>query len=192
VSPARTPTTRKGFTIVEAAISAIVLGLLAAATLNTVSSAAASRRVTADRSRARLLADDLIGELNPLAYADPSNEAAALGPDALETNGASRVLFDDVDDYHGLTESPPMETDGKVIPGLTGWTRETRVQWASPASPTTNAAFETTVKRITVTVRRGNRVLARSETLRSGAWIKAGRTNKSGNASTVEASVTPK
>jgi MSHA pilin protein MshD len=182
---------RAGFTVIEGAIASIVLGLLVGAVANSVSAAAASRQRLADNSRGALLAEDLMTEIVQLDYAEPSNFSAPLGTDSGEVSGSSRALFDDVDDYHGLVESPPRAQDGTVISGLSGWTRQTTVKWATVADPTTDSSTETTIKRITVTVKRGNRTVGTSVWIRTGAWSKAVRTNKAVVSVGLSVSLTP-
>lgn len=42
-------------------------------------------------------------------------------PDATNA-GETRATFDNVGDYHGLSESPPRDQNDNVLPGLTGYT----------------------------------------------------------------------
>jgi prepilin-type N-terminal cleavage/methylation domain-containing protein len=184
----------RGFTMIEAAISSVVLGMLAGAVLTTVSAAAASRQRTSDRSRAGVLAHDLLAEITALEYSEPSMATITLGLDSPESVATNRLQLDDVDDYHGLLESPPRTREGTVIAGVTGWTRETRVQWVSAASPTTVMAAETRVKRITVTIRKGTAgvVLATADGLRTGAWSKSAQSGRTVSVTVKEDSVAPK
>jgi hypothetical protein len=62
-----------------------------------------------------------------------------------------------VDDYHGWSSSPPVEKDGTLLSGLTGWQRSVTVEWVNPDDPGEVKAFETGAKRITVTVSCGNK-----------------------------------
>ena len=64
-----------GFTLVEAAISTIIVGGVLVASLNVIGAAAMTRHRLAQRQRARLLAADLMSEIPRLPYADPT-----LGP----------------------------------------------------------------------------------------------------------------
>ena len=83
----------------------------------------------------------------------------ALGIDTGETTN-DRSDFDDVDDYDGWEKSPPRRKDGTKWKELTGWTRLVSVVRVEPGDPTQTAAAESGVKRITVTVKRGDIVMA--------------------------------
>lgn len=159
--------------MVEAACASIVLGLLAAATLSAVSSTVKLRQLESDRARARDLASGLLSEILSQRYGEPGVTTVTLGPEAGEYAGASRALMDDVDDYHGLSESPPRGTDGVAIPGFTGWTRSVTVVWVPVNTPSSVSAAETGLKRITVTITKGGRTLAQATAWRSLAWDKS-------------------
>ncbi len=66
---------------------------------------------------------------------------------------STRSDFDDVDDYHSWSASPPQSKDGTDLPDYDGWTRSVTVEWVNVNSPGGTAAnSETGAKRITVTV----------------------------------------
>jgi len=50
--------------------------------------------------------------------------SCATGPAviAIGTDGESRATYDDIDDYHGLNQSPPQDSSGTDMPGYTGYT----------------------------------------------------------------------
>ncbi|QOI99170.1 MAG: hypothetical protein HRU70_01150 [Phycisphaeraceae bacterium] len=160
----------RAFSLAEAILATAVVGGLVVATLTAVGSAEASRRLASDRSLARVLADDLLAEIASKPYRDPQG-GAGLGLDAGESIGPTRTLLDDVDDYDGLTEKPPVFADGSEVPGAAQYTRHTGVVWADPDDPGGKAAAaESGLKRITVTVTRAGKVLATATTLRSAGW----------------------
>ncbi|MCF6338398.1 MAG: prepilin-type N-terminal cleavage/methylation domain-containing protein [Gammaproteobacteria bacterium] len=41
---------------------------------------------------------------------------------AIGTDGESRATYDDIDDYHGLNQSPPQDSSGTDMPGYAGYT----------------------------------------------------------------------
>jgi MSHA pilin protein MshD len=180
---------RRGFTLIEAATASVVVGLLAGATLTAVTSATRAAALTGDRARARQLAGDLMAEVCAQAYMESGS--TTLGPDAGEVNGASRAAFDDVDDYNGLSESPPKDRTGKDLAGWSGWMRTTTVQWVSPVDCSTVKAAESSAKLITVKVSKGNRVLAKVTAVRSAAWDRALWTGKSQASPSVVTAVVP-
>jgi hypothetical protein len=60
------------------------------------------------------LAQQMMDELSGMRYMEvgASPTSAYLGPEAGETGGPGRSLFDDIDDYNGLTVQPPADRWG--------------------------------------------------------------------------------
>ena len=146
----RTPRTRRrGHSLVELAVSTMLVGVLMTAALQATGQSLLSQRLTADRAIAESLAPSLLTETMEQSYTDPATPAAPLGLDSGETPGA-RATYDDVDDYHAHSESPPQYKDGSTIPGLAGWTRTVGITWVEPGTLNPSAGPETGAKRITV------------------------------------------
>jgi len=81
--------------------------------------------------------------------------SATLGPDASPTNAAnpeSRTEFDDVDDYNGLDESPPVDALGNVRTGYAGYRVRVKVAYAGTGANGLGLANLQDAKLITVTV----------------------------------------
>lgn len=127
-----------GFTLVEAAISIVLVSVLLVAALNTVGAAKIGQQKTAERGRAFLLAQELLSEIVRQEYADledvglidlrdPLLPTIAIGPDSGESS-TIRIDFDDVDDYADWNASPPQNKDGTLIPNLAGWRRLVTVE----------------------------------------------------------------
>jgi MSHA pilin protein MshD len=118
--------------------------------LQTLGSSAVADRVLAGQRIGPSLASQLMTEILASDYID-TGDTPVFGLETGET-GSSRALFDDVDDYHGWSESPVEDKDGAAISGLSGWTRAVTVQWVDPSNVATVAGAESGLKRITVTV----------------------------------------
>ncbi len=138
--------------MVEAIISMLIIGVMLVAALNTVGAAKVTERKAADRSHGVLLAQDLLSEILQQAYEDPDLAAGSFGLAAAEIGDGSRALWEDVDDYHGWTASPPEAKDGTVIAGFKNWERQVHVAWVDPADLETVVGGNQGAKRITVTV----------------------------------------
>lgn len=152
---------RRGFTLAETIVSAVLIGTLLVAAMRTFSSSLHSQRLMSERAKAAWLADALIGEIHPQSYMEPgASSSAVMREDGESPN--SRAAYDDVDDYHGWTDSPPQNKDGTTIPNLAGWQRSVTVEWVTLADLGVVADTETGVKKVTVTVRlNGATVLSR-------------------------------
>ncbi|MCC6661168.1 MAG: type II secretion system protein [Phycisphaerales bacterium] len=156
------------FTIVEAALSTIVIGVMLVAALNTVGASRASQARNADRSRAVELAGSLMAEITAQAYEDGLLPTGNFGLPLAKVTG-DRSRFNDVDDYDAWTETPPRTKSGGVIPGFDAWTRSVRVRWVNPANPDVTSLVDTGAKRITVTVARNGVPLTTLDAVRTSA-----------------------
>jgi len=151
-------TSRRGFTMIEAVLSVVLVSGLLVVTLNTVGASTMGQYRVGERGRAQLLALDLMNEILEQDYQDPT-ETVQFGLEPGDV-GAGRSGYDDVDDYRNYSASPPVHRDGTAISGLTGWTEQVAVNRVVPANPSQNQVSETGVKRITVTIKKGNATLA--------------------------------
>jgi MSHA pilin protein MshD len=164
-APSRSFRQASGFTLVEAIISVLIVGILFLAALQAAASARVADYLVANRNRGALLAQGLMDEITQKAYKNSTNPL--FGP---ESGEASRSAFNDVDDYHGWSESPPQNPDGTSLPDYANWTRTVTVEWV----PSTNltgppSGSETGLKRITVTVKFRDKPVASAVALRANA-----------------------
>jgi len=123
---------RTAFTLVEAVLSVLVVGLMLVAVLNTAGGITKARTVQAKQDEAAVLGWDLLWEVAQARYEDPQ-APGGWGSEAGET-GAGRSSFDDTDDYDGWTASPPQKKDGTVMNQYAGWRRSVSVTLIEPAS----------------------------------------------------------
>jgi type II secretory pathway pseudopilin PulG len=140
---------RRGFTIIEAVVSTLIVGLMLAAALQTAASSVTTQAKLARRAQGRLLADALMTEIVQQNYEDPSGPVV-FGPESGESAGLGRAQYDDVDDYDGYTETQLQQKDGTASPDCSGWKRIVTVRWVTQANLAQTSVTETRVKRIIV------------------------------------------
>ena len=157
----------RAFTLVEAVICTLLVGMILVAAISTVGAARRSRQGLTDKALARVLAGDLLGEISSRAYAEPDG-SGYFGADAGEQT-SNRLAFDDVDDYHNLDETPPRDAAGNPIKGCEKWSRIVRVEYVSAEKPDEISLGDDGLKRITVTIRASGDVLAERSTVRARA-----------------------
>lgn len=155
---------RRGLTIIEVVVSMLVVSSMLVASLYAVGASRTTLMRARDRVVAAQLADDLLGFVYRLPYKSPSGSLLGI---ELGNLLADKTTLDDVDDFEGYVENPPRYADGKVMPGMTDWTRRIRVQYVDVSNPAFVSAGETGVKRIIVTVERRGVELARRVALRT-------------------------
>lgn len=160
---------RRSFTLVEAVISIVLVGILLVAAINTLGATAVSKRSIEQQVLGDLLAQDLMAEILTQAYEEPDG-APSFGLETGEGIGV-RINWDDVDDYAGWSASPPQATDGTTLSGFDGWTRSVEVVWVKPTDLNT-VGTKTGVKRISVTVSRNDGPATELVAIRTQAWPK--------------------
>lgn len=141
---------RPGFSLLEAALSSVLVGVLLVAAMRTVAASAVSQRLASEQAVAQALAEGLLAEILPAAYREPDG-SARFGTETGEAT-SSKATFDDIDDWHPWSESPPKQPDGTPLADLDGWSRRATVDWVAPHDLNTALQVETGVKRITVVV----------------------------------------
>ena len=159
--------TSGGFTMIEAVLATVMVAVLLTAALNTVGASRGGQVRTSQQTIAHMLAADLISEIVQMPYADP-NEASVLGLELSEL-GKARLYFDDVDDYHALSESPPKLRDGTTMTEFTGYSRHVTVEYAQAGDLTQTAALDSGIKRVRVEVQHGGKLLCRVSAVRAAA-----------------------
>jgi len=159
--------TRRGIALIEAVMSMVVLSVALVAALNTLGASRLGQRWNADHLRGLSLASDLMTEIMEKSYADP-NEVPLFGPETSELL-VGRAAFDDVDDYNGYQDSPPVDRAGNAIAGLSGWRRDVTVAFVNASDLTKSVLLDGGIKRITVTVRRNGQLIAQLTAVRTAA-----------------------
>jgi MSHA pilin protein MshD len=141
---------RRGFTLVESVIAVLIVSTVLVAALRTFGGLASARLIQTDRTLAYGLADNMLAEVLQGYFKEPGG-GTTLGPDA----GEQRGTYDDVDDYDGLSQTPPQLRDGTTLTEFAGWTRSVSVTCVKPDAPDVAAgpADAQVLKRILVTVK---------------------------------------
>ncbi|MEE8282053.1 MAG: hypothetical protein V3R47_00865, partial [candidate division NC10 bacterium] len=107
-------------------------------------------------TRANGLGSTLLEEIRSKRWDENGGAASAtLGPETGET----RATYDDVDDFHGLNDSPPEDSLGTDMAGSTGFRQQVSVCYVDPDATPPPPPLDTCLgsgtsnyKRITVTV----------------------------------------
>lgn len=161
-------TSRRGLSMVETVVSLMVVGVLLAAALNTVGATMAVRQQAEDMELAAWLAQDLMAEILAAEYGE--EHVSVTGE---EMDDGDREDFDEVNDFQGLVESPPVMRDGTAITWAAGLTRSVMIVDAHPQASGIEGLAKK-MKCIRVTVSRGSRTLiaieAASTQTQADAW----------------------
>lgn len=157
---------RRGSSLLEAAVSTLLVGVLLTASMRTVGSSLLAQNRVAELAVAQFLANGLVAEIVAQKYLEPGAKSSIKQRESGES-GSSRAQYDDVDDYNGWTDSPPQNKAGVVLSTYQGWQRRVSVEWVDPSDIQQVSSTETSAKRIIVTVSRNGTNLVSSIAVRT-------------------------
>lgn len=157
----------RGVSMIECVISVVIVSVMLTAALRTVGASVANELYTGRSAIGLALAKDLMSEILAQRYEDVAD--TLFGLELLEALPGNRSLYDDVDDYHRYTETPPRRKNGTQLTEYTGWTRSVTVENVV-ADTLAVSASGTGVKRITITASFGGVPYATLVALRTSAW----------------------
>lgn len=160
----------RGLTLVESAVSMVIVSVLLVASVNLVGAAGKTRLRESDGARGRFLAGVLMAEILSKKYSEPTAGGATLGVDSGEVQSPARSTLDDIDDYHGLAETAILDAAGTAITGFSGFSRGVSVTWVDPADLAVIRASESGAKAVTIVVKFNGKEVARLATVRTSAW----------------------
>ena len=152
-------------TLIECVGASIILAVIAVAAVRAAAGAATAQALSSRRVTATMLAESLLGEIERKPYSDPSTQAT-LGRDAGES-ATDKTTFDDVDDYDGWTESPPRDSTGNEIDGMSDWTRKVAVVWSDMGPLIPERGGDTGLKSVTVSVYFKSKLMCEMQSLRA-------------------------
>jgi MSHA pilin protein MshD len=142
--------TKRGATLMEAVVAIIVLGIAIPPLVALYTGVAARTADGTYQEVALEYAEAMLEEIASKSFDDPDVNAGSFG-----TEEGSRAAYDDVDDFDGLSESPPTRINGTALSQYGGFTRSVIVENVTAADPdpvTPATDGWTDYKRVTVTV----------------------------------------
>ncbi len=143
---------RRGLSLVEVAVSAMLVGVMLVAAMRSVGAVFRTRLIAFQRQQGETLAHELMAEILQAYYEEPDQPPGSFGQDSGESGGGDRAAWDDVDDYNGWAASPPQSKDGTALPDADGWARFVNVDRVTSPNPETRSFSDTGLKRIEVEV----------------------------------------
>ena len=150
----------------ETIVSTLLVGMVLVGTIQIVGPTVRSGTVMADKVVASNLARELSDEIATKYFKSTvEDDLDFIGTES----GASRRFFDDIDDYHGLSNTPPQLSNERTLTQLAGWTRTVKVAHADLNNPSVDSGAYTGLKRVTITVRKDGVTLAEMVSLHSHA-----------------------
>ncbi len=150
IKVAKNNSLRPGLTLMEVVISSLLVGTVLITSLSTTAAWRRLHQQTGEREITRRLADELVSEITSNAFIDPTWTApSTFGRETSEII-ADRSNWNDVDDYHGLSETTIRDKSGAAISTAAGYTRAATI---SAAVASTNAPGYTVSNDVTSPLR---------------------------------------
>lgn len=169
----------RGFTMVEAVLSLVLISGVAVALLTSMRTAARAGMVAHRQQFGTELAMDILAEVLATPY-DASVtaiglEAASVDPLIPATPVAVAVGSDRLDKtstmlFNGVNEASVVTKSGQPIPNAAGWRRAITVRYADTSNINVNPGTDTGLALVTVIVMYNGGEVARASALRSRAW----------------------
>lgn len=159
---------RAGFSLFEVVGALLITAVLITASSRTIAAAKMRERRTLDQISEIYLANELLNETQLQAFSEP-DDVPVFGLEAGES-GSNRLLYDDIDDYNGLIESPPKRRDGTAWSEFSAVTRSVKVDWVSDTPPHTTQTSASGLKRVEVSIIRDGNVILKMTAYRSAGF----------------------
>jgi prepilin-type N-terminal cleavage/methylation domain-containing protein len=158
---------RRGFTLTEVMIAAVVIGVGISSTIFGMGAGINTTHEGRGILVAGSLAEYFMHFSKNLAIVDPQEGAGTFGPESGEEGLED---YDDVDDLNGLVLVPPIGADGVVLTALPTWSQEVTVTAIDPDTFQAVAGpGDGTARRVGVEIRNSSRLVGRYE------WIQTKR-----------------
>ena len=149
MKPLRLHRDERGFTLVDLILVIIIVAIAIPPMLALFIQVVSGSTFGVTVSRANALASTLREEIQSKKWDESAPPPSLiLGPET----GESRAIFDDVDDFDGLDESPPRDSQGAILAGFTGFRQQVSVCYVANTDFDTCIGGPTMYKQVTVTV----------------------------------------
>lgn len=174
--PGRCSHHRAGLTLAEVLTCLVILGVAMTAGVQALGSFAASGRAWKERNTAMELANALMVQINELPFNDPDG-SNVIGRESGEITD-QRTTYDDIDDYDGWDASPPVDATGAPMTAYADYRQQVTVEFDTTLAARTGWSLGSgNFKKITVTILKDDKELARLTTIRAR---QSGRRNAGG------------
>jgi type II secretory pathway pseudopilin PulG len=126
----------RGFTLIEAALATIIVGVGVVSTMRLFASCTQQNIAATQMSSAQMLAGNIHEAIVGLPFADPTFAHKYFGPEPGET----LATFNDIDDFDGSSFNPPIDSMRNKIPSLSQYTQVVTVLpvWTNQLSSNSN------------------------------------------------------
>jgi type II secretory pathway pseudopilin PulG len=170
VAPFRRSRSRPGFTLIEAAITTVIVGVGCVSMLALMGAGTQANNDGAELTTAMNLAGNIREAMAGVAYTDPTTPTH-WGPEAGE---AAVAAYDDLDDFDGYTASPPIDARRVSLgSSYATWSQSVAVQSVKPTDLKTAMAHLTLTPDLRPTCRCTVTISHNGKVVYAQSWIEA-------------------
>ncbi|MBW8017226.1 MAG: prepilin-type N-terminal cleavage/methylation domain-containing protein [Planctomycetes bacterium] len=156
---------RSGFTLIEALIATVLIGIAIAALVTSNISHTQANAYGMHTSTAEFLIEEIKAMTMPLEVTDPNSGTSVYGPEADEI---AVTDYDDLDDFDGVTFNPPVDVNGNVLSDFSEYSQVVIVENLDPGDFTNVVADHgSAIVRVSVSVEMNGKEIS------STNWIRA-------------------
>lgn len=139
----------RGFTLIDLILVIIIVAIAIPPMLTLFIQMVSGSIFGVTVSRANALASTLREEIQSKKWDESAPPPSlTLGPET----GENRAIYDDVDDFNGLDESPPRDSQDAILAGFTGFRQQVSVCYVANTDFDTCIGGPTMYKQVTITV----------------------------------------
>lgn len=152
---------RTGLALIEVVVCTLLVGTLLLTSLKTLGSVYRFRGENSDEQRGIYLAEEILSRIEMLPYNDPEG-GSLLGRESFESYFNSP--FDDMNDFHGFSESPPTDQSGGSLPGFADWAWSVQFAYVDPNDLSRTFSNQRAMVS-TITIQKNSNVVATLQTV---------------------------
>jgi prepilin-type N-terminal cleavage/methylation domain-containing protein len=141
---------RSGFTLIEALVATVLIGVSIAALIASNVSHTQANAHGMYTSTAEFLIEEIRAMTMPLDFVEPDEIPDTFGPDNGEVDVGD---YDDLDDFDGVTFSPPVDVSGNALNDFSEYSQVVTVKSVNPADFTSAVDdFDSSIVRMSVSI----------------------------------------
>lgn len=141
---------KSGFTLIEALIATILIGVSIAALITSNISHTQANAHGMYTTTAEFLIEEIRVMTMPMAFVEPDEVPDTFGPDDGEDDVGD---YDDLDDFDGVTFSPPVDVNGNSLNDFSEYSQIVTVESVNPADFTSAVDdFDSSIIRMSVSI----------------------------------------
>lgn len=118
VQPQQRAARRVGISLIEVMISLVLVSTILLVAITASANLLRNNTLRRGENQGQQLAAQFLDEVSCMDFQDRVEPLFGLESDE---DAGDRTTFDDVDDFHGYSSSPPVHRDGTAITGYQGW-----------------------------------------------------------------------